>query len=175
MNLDLLYASKSRAIANSLAQKYLGRFPDHVKAYMDFDDLEAMGILQAHAKHDRFDASRAALSTFLHTVIESYYIDLLRRSARPKHRSIPVDFELLQNSSVIARDAVYRCPFLLKRVNAFFALASDDLQDFLLQLLYGEPSGKLDRRTFQKFLQEAKKLRSLTGVSVEDFRVLGLV
>jgi DNA-directed RNA polymerase specialized sigma24 family protein len=161
---------EGRTAARTLANKYYRLFPAETRAYLEFEDLASIGIMHFLRVAGKFDDTKSARYTFAYNVIERKFIELLRQALRPKYHAalVPLDAAFLK-----AAPSAETCAFVQKRLSRFYDLASIELRGILDTLRDG--GAVTIKPNLAPLRAEVVRLRRLTGVTVEDFRVLGLV
>lgn len=87
-------ASNHLGIIAKLSLRYWKGLPDHVKVYLDLEELIADTVLYVSIKSERYDESKAAESTFVYWLAESYLKNTVVKYRQPKYAAslvFPID------------------------------------------------------------------------------------
>jgi hypothetical protein len=158
-----------------LAHRFYKRIPASFRNSVDVEDLYAIGAEHFLYTKDKFEKRRGKRQPFpklLTYSVSRRLQDVLKGMSYQKRRAVVVSYD--DPDEYVYLPCIQKLnPGARERVDRFYALASDELQETLTSYVFGgKLPDRMSSRVFSHFQAEVKWLSARTSVTVEDFLFL---
>ncbi len=158
-----------------LAHRFYFRIPASFRNSVDVEDLYAIGaehFIYAKRKFEDRRGKRQPFPKLLTYAVSRRFQDVLKGMGYQKRKAVVVSYDDPEEYIFLPVLSEMN-PGAEDRVQRFYALASDELQETLdLYVFGGQLPERVSSRVFSHFQDEVKWLSARTSVTVDDFLYL---